>query len=139
MLIIIYNVNTSTIAIKDHTDMLKLLEIDSDKATVATIGFCTWFYSLLINGHTHYLKMSVFIAIALYLNFLSVSANSLTCRVNDHFSDTSIFRQPYYRVEKGTESRLFTEMIRPFCGTCSQKMKLLRPMTWTYKLKCTTV
>ena len=72
---------------------------------------------------------------------LLVSVHSIfaLARVNDQFSDTSIFRQPYYRVEKGTESRFFTEMIRPFCGTCSQKMKLLRPMTWTYKLKCTTV
>ena len=56
-------------------------------------------------------------------------------RVNDHFSDTSIFRQSYYRVEKCTESRFFTEMIRPFYGTCSQKMKLLRPMTRTCKPK----
>ena len=56
-------------------------------------------------------------------------------RVNDHFSDTSIFRQSYYRVEKCTESRFFTEMIRLFYGTCSQKMKLLRPMTRTCKPK----
>ena len=30
-------------------------------------------------------------------------------RVNDYSSDTSIFRQSYYRSEKCTESRFFTE------------------------------
>ena len=31
------------------------------------------------------------------------------------------FSDSHYRVEKCTESRFFIEMIRPFCGTCSQK------------------